>query len=58
MHAVKARIAGVALFLAFGFLGAPIIGMVYGSAGAAGDIKSNKKVMDEAVALGRKLATS
>jgi len=43
---------------AFGFIGAPIVGMVYGSAGAAGDIKSNKKVMDEAIALGKKLASS
>jgi len=41
---------------AFGFIGAPIVGMVYGSAGAAGDIASNAKVMQEAEDLGRKLA--
>ena len=40
---------------AFGFIGAEIVGMVYGSAGAAGDIKSNAKVMQEAADLGRKL---
>ena len=39
---------------AFGFIGAPIVGMVYGSAGAAGDITSNAKVMQEAADLGRK----
>jgi multimeric flavodoxin WrbA len=42
---------------AFGFIGAEIVGMVYGSAGAAGDIKSNAKVMQEAADLGRKLAS-
>jgi multimeric flavodoxin WrbA len=40
---------------AFGFIGAEIVGMVYASAGAAGDIQSNKKVMEEARDLGRKL---
>jgi multimeric flavodoxin WrbA len=40
---------------AFGFIGAPIVGMVYGSAGGAGEIRSNKKVMGEAKELGRKL---
>jgi multimeric flavodoxin WrbA len=43
---------------AFGFIGAEIVGMVYGSAGAAGDIKSNSKVMKEAEELGRKLVGS
>ena len=41
---------------AFGFIGAEIVGMVYGSAAAAGDIKANSKVMKEAEDLGRKLA--
>ena len=41
---------------AFGFIGAEIVGMVYGSAAAAGDIRSNEKVMGEAAELGRKLA--
>jgi len=41
---------------AFGFIGAEIVGMVYGSAAAAGDIRSNAKVMGEAAELGRKLA--
>jgi len=40
----------------FGFIGAEIVGMVYGSAGAAGDIRSNAKAMKEAEGLGRKLA--
>ena len=40
---------------AFGFIGAEIVGMVYGSASGAGDIRSNTKVMDEAKELGRKL---
>lgn len=38
------------------YLGAPIVGMVYGSANAAGDIASNAGLMDEAFALGRALA--
>jgi multimeric flavodoxin WrbA len=41
---------------AFRFVGCEIAGMVYGSAGAAGDIKANKKVMQEARDLGRLLA--
>ena len=41
---------------AFGFIGAPIVGMVYGSTGEA-DIAANQKVMDEAVELGRQLAS-
>ena len=43
---------------AFGFVGSPIVGMVYGSAGAAGDIQSNKKAMTEADDLGRKLVNA
>jgi len=34
----------------------PIVGMVYGSATDAGEIRSNKKVMKEAFDLGKKLA--
>jgi multimeric flavodoxin WrbA len=41
---------------AFGFIGAEIVGIVYGSASGAGDIRSNQKAMDEAKELGRKLA--
>ena len=41
---------------AFSFVGAEIVGMVYGSAAGAGDIRSNAKVMAEAMELGRKLA--
>ena len=41
---------------AFHFIGAPIVGMVYASAGGEGEIASNKKVMAEALDLGRKLA--
>ena len=40
---------------AFGFIGAEIVGIVYGSASGAGDIRSNQKAMDEAKDLGRKL---
>jgi multimeric flavodoxin WrbA len=40
---------------AFNFIGAPIVGMVYASAAGAGEIRSNKKVMEEAADLGRKL---
>ena len=38
------------------FLGAEIVGMVYGSAWRAGEILRNKSVMKEAYALGKKLA--
>lgn len=41
---------------AFRFIGAEIVGIVYGSAAGAGEIRSNKKVMDEARDLGHKLA--
>jgi len=40
---------------AFRFVGAEIVGMVYASASAPGDVRTNKKVMDEAADLGRKL---
>jgi multimeric flavodoxin WrbA len=42
---------------AFGYIEAQIVGMVYGSAMDAGDIQSNKKVMEEAFDLGKKLAS-
>ena len=41
---------------AFRFIGAEIVGLVYGNGWAEGDIRSNVKVMDEAKDLGRKLA--
>ncbi len=41
---------------AFRFVGAPIVGMVYGSASKPGEIAANAGLMDEAFALGRALA--
>jgi multimeric flavodoxin WrbA len=41
---------------AFGYVGANIIGMVYGSAEKPGEIKSNQPLMDQAETLGKKLA--
>jgi len=41
---------------AFRFIGADIVGMVYGSGAKEGDIRANSKAMDEAAELGRKLA--
>jgi len=40
---------------AFHFVGAEIVGMVYASAGEAGDVLANTKILDEAKELGRKL---
>jgi len=40
---------------AFAYVGADIVGMVYGSADKPGEIKSNQDLMAEAEALGRKL---
>jgi len=40
---------------AFAYVGANIVGMVYGSADKPGDIKSNQALMAEAEALGRRL---
>jgi len=40
---------------AFAFIGAPIKGMVYGSASKAGEIRGNKTLMKDARALGKKL---
>jgi len=41
---------------AFRYVGANIVGMVYGSAEEPGEIKSNQPLMDQAEALGKKLA--
>jgi hypothetical protein len=41
---------------AFRFIGAKLVGMVYGSAWKAGEIRGNKTVMAEAYELGKKLA--
>jgi len=43
---------------AFAYVGANIVGMVYGSADKPGEIKSNQALMAEAEALGRLLAES
>ena len=40
---------------AFSYVGANIVGMVYGSAEKPGEIKSNQPLMDQAEALGKKL---
>ena len=40
---------------AYAYKNVPIVGMVYGSARDAGEIRSNEKVMQEAFDLGRKL---
>jgi multimeric flavodoxin WrbA len=42
---------------AYGYTGSPIVGMVYGSAMDAGQIRSNEKVMQEAFDLGKELVT-
>ena len=42
---------------AFTYTEADIIGMVYGSAMDAGEIRANQKVMQEAIELGKKLAS-
>ena len=41
---------------AFGYVGAKIVGMVYGSAETPGEIASNQPLMERAEALGKKLA--
>ena len=41
---------------AFNFIGAELVGAVYGSAWKAGEIKKNKGLMEAAFALGRKIA--
>jgi len=42
---------------AYNYVGAKMIGMVYGSAMEAGDIKANKALLKEAKELGRRLVT-
>ena len=42
---------------AFAYIGAPIVGAVYGSALDAGEIKSNGEVLEKAYELGRKLVS-
>ena len=41
----------------FNYIGADIVGMVYGSAGEAGEIRKNKDVMARAYQLGQKLGS-
>ena len=41
----------------FDYLGARIVGMIYGRASDAGEIKTNKDLMDRAYKLGQELAT-
>jgi multimeric flavodoxin WrbA len=43
---------------AFGFMKAPIEGMVYGSANAAGEVRKNKALMSQAFELGMKIASA
>ena len=40
---------------AFAYVGAPIVGMVYGSASDPGEIAANRELMDKAFELGRQL---
>ena len=42
---------------AFNYIGAPIVGMIYGSALKAGEIKDNGDLMEEAYQLGKKLSS-
>jgi multimeric flavodoxin WrbA len=41
---------------AYNYIGAEIVGMVYGSASDPGEIRGNQAVMDEAYQLGRRLS--
>ncbi|MCX7030610.1 MAG: NAD(P)H-dependent oxidoreductase [Spirochaetes bacterium] len=41
---------------AFTYVGAPIAGMVYGSANAAGEVNENKALLRDAATLGRQVA--
>ena len=40
---------------AFAYLGSPIVGMVYGSASKAGEIKANRDLMEKAYKMGKQL---
>lgn len=42
---------------AFSYVGAPIVGMVHGSALKAGEIRSNRELMEKAYDLGRRLVS-
>ncbi|MBW2056609.1 MAG: flavodoxin family protein [Deltaproteobacteria bacterium] len=42
---------------AFNYVGAEIVGMVYGSATEAGEIKNNQELMEKAYALGKQLGS-
>jgi hypothetical protein len=42
---------------AYGYIESPIVGMVYGSAMDAGQIRSDEKLMQEASDLGKKLVS-
>jgi len=42
---------------ALNYIGAEIVGMVYGSASKAGEIRKNEAVMQEAFELGKKIAS-
>jgi multimeric flavodoxin WrbA len=42
---------------AFNYIGAEIVGMVYGSASEAGEIRNNRVLMEKAYELGKKLAS-
>ncbi|MBA7555493.1 hypothetical protein ES705_48157 [subsurface metagenome] len=42
---------------AFNYIGANIIGMIYGSAVKAGEIKTNRELMSKAYQLGKQLAS-
>ena len=43
---------------AFNYVGARIVGMVYGSASAAGEVKLNRDLMDRAYELGKELCSA
>jgi len=42
---------------AFAYIGSPIVSMVYGSASKAGEIKTNRDLMEKAYKLGEQLVT-
>jgi len=43
---------------AYAYVGAEIVGMVYGSASEAGEIKNNQELMDKAYQLGKRIGSS
>jgi multimeric flavodoxin WrbA len=42
---------------AYSYIGAEIVGMVYGSASNVGEIRTNRKVMSDAIELGKKIGS-